>query len=154
MSHKVAIVMGSKSDVLVMQPAADVLDELKIDFESYVISAHRTPHKAMEFASGAVDAGFEVIIAGAGWAAHLAGFMAALTPLPVIGVPVKSSALNGLDALFSTVQMPLGVPVATVAIDGARSAGVLAAQIIGVSDLEVRRRVVEYKEKLAAQVGK
>ncbi|MBI2844131.1 MAG: 5-(carboxyamino)imidazole ribonucleotide mutase [Armatimonadetes bacterium] len=154
MSHKVAIVMGSKSDAGVMQPAADVLREFGINCEVHVISAHRTPKRATEFAEGAVDAGFKAIIAGAGGAAHLAGVMAAFTPLPVIGVPVKSAALNGLDSLLSTVQMPSGVPVATVSIDGAKNAGILAAQIIGVSDPEIRRKIVEYKERMAEQVGK
>ena len=154
MGHKVAIVMGSKTDAQVMQPAADILEEFRIDNEVYVISAHRTPHKAAEFASTAADSGFEVIIAGAGAAAHLAGVIASLTPLPVIGVPVKSQALNGLDSLLSMVQMPSGVPVATVAIDGARNAGILAAQIIGVSDPQVRQKIIDYKKKLADQVGK
>lgn len=154
MNHKVGIVMGSKSDAQVMQPAADILAEFRIQAEVFVISAHRTPLRAAEFASGAADNGFEVIIAGAGGAAHLAGVIASLTPLPVIGVPVKSAALNGLDSLLSIVQMPSGVPVATVAIDGSRNAGILAAQIIGVSDPVVRQRIVDYKKKLAEQVGK
>ena len=145
--------MGSKTDAQVMQPAADVLAEFGIEYEIYVISAHRTPKLAAEFASGAADAGFEVIIAGAGGAAHLAGVIASLTPLPVIGVPVKSQALNGMDSLLSIVQMPSGVPVAAVAIDGAKNAGILAAQIIGISDLDIRQKVIEYKERLAAQVG-
>ena len=154
MAHKVAIVMGSKSDAGVMQAAADILHEFGIDSEIHVISAHRMPKRATEFAESAVGAGFSAIIAGAGGAAHLAGVMAAFTPLPVIGVPVKSPALNGLDSLLSIVQMPSGVPVATVAIDGAKNAGILAAQIIGVSDPDIRRKIVEYKEKLAEQVGK
>lgn len=108
----------------------------------------------MEFASGAIEAGFEVIIAGAGGAAHLPGVIAAYTPLPVIGVPVKTQALGGMDSLLSIVQMPSGVPVATVAIDGAKNAGILAAQIIGVKDSEIQKKVVQYKEKLAAQVSK
>jgi 5-(carboxyamino)imidazole ribonucleotide mutase len=152
--HKVAIVMGSKSDMQVMQPAAEILEEFGIEREVHVISAHRTPHKAMEFASGAIEAGFEVIIAGAGGAAHLPGVIAAYTPLPVIGVPVKTQALGGMDSLLSIVQMPSGVPVATVAIDGAKNAGILAAQIIGVKDSEIQKKVVQYKEKLAAQVSK
>lgn len=147
-THKVAIVMGSKSDMQVMQPAADVLAEFGIEHEIHVISAHRTPKMASDFASGAVDAGFKVIIAGAGGAAHLAGVLASLTPLPVIGVPVKSQALNGMDSLLSIVQMPSGVPVATVAIDGAKNAGILAAQIIGVSDPAIRQKIVEYKDRL------
>jgi 5-(carboxyamino)imidazole ribonucleotide mutase len=146
--------MGSKSDMPVMQAAADVLGEFGIDTEVHVISAHRTPEKRAEFAKSAVDAGFEIIIAGAGGAAHLPGVIASLTPLPVIGVPVKSAALNGMDSLLSIVQMPSGVPVATVGIDAAKNAGILAAQIIGVSDAEIRRRVINHKDKLAAAVGK
>ncbi len=149
MSHKVAIVMGSKSDAGVMQPAADVLKEFGIDSETHVISAHRNPRRCAEFASGAAEAGFEVIIAGAGGAAHLPGVIASLTPLPVIGVPVKSAALNGMDSLLSIVQMPSGVPVATVGVDGAKNAGILAAQIIGVADPRVRQKVAEHKAKLA-----
>lgn len=146
--------MGSKSDTQVMQPASDILNEFGIENEVYVISAHRTPQKCAELAMGAVDAGFEVIIAGAGGAAHLPGVISSMTPLPVIGVPVKSAALNGMDSLLSIVQMPSGVPVATVGIDGAKNAGILAAQIIGVGDPSVQKKVVEYKEKLAGQVGK
>jgi 5-(carboxyamino)imidazole ribonucleotide mutase len=154
MQHKVAIVMGSKSDAQVMQPAADVLKEFSIDSEIHVISAHRTPHRCAEFATGAAEAGFEVIIGGAGGAAHLPGVISSMTPLPVIGVPVKSQSLNGMDSLLSIVQMPSGVPVATVGIDAATNAGILAAQIIGVADPEVRQKVIDYKAKLADQVGK
>lgn len=154
LSHKVAIVMGSKSDAQVMQPAADVLKEFGIESEIYVISAHRAPKRAAEFAAGAAGAGYSAIIAGAGGAAHLAGVMAAFTPLPVIGVPVKSAALNGMDSLLSIVQMPSGVPVATVAIDGAKNAGILAAQIIGVADPDIQSKIVKFKEKMADQVGK
>lgn len=146
--------MGSKSDAQVMQPASDVLNEFGIENEIHVISAHRTPHKCAEFAMGAADAGFEVIIGGAGGAAHLPGVISSMTPLPVIGVPVKSAALNGMDSLLSIVQMPSGVPVATVGIDGAKNAGILAAQIIGVGDPEIRQKVSDYKAKLAGQVGK
>ena len=151
---KVAILMGSASDMDVMKPAQTVLEEFNITCEVHVISAHRTPHRAIEFASNAADAGFDVIIAGAGAAAHLPGVLAALTPLPVIGVPVKSAALNGMDSLLSIVQMPSGVPVATVAIDGAKNAGILAAEIIGVRSPEVRKSIIEFKKKLAEQVGK
>lgn len=154
MGYKVAILMGSKSDSQVMQPASDILNEFGIECEIHVISAHRTPHRAADFASNAVDAGYKVIIAGAGGAAHLAGVLASLTPLPVIGVPVKSAALNGMDSLLSIVQMPSGVPVATVGIDGAKNAGILAAQIIGVGDSDIQKKIVEYKERLAEQVGK
>ncbi len=147
--------MGSKSDMGVMQPAADVLiNEFGIVADVMVMSAHRTPKAVAELAEGAVDAGYDVIIAGAGGAAHLAGVIAALTPLPVIAVPVKSAALNGLDSLLSMVQMPSGVPVATVAIDGAKNAGILAAQIIGVGDKGVQKKVVEFKENMAAALGK
>lgn len=149
---RVAILMGSVSDKDVMHPAEAILKELGIQTETHVISAHRTPHRAFEFASSAAEAGFDVIIAGAGGAAHLPGVLAALTPLPVIGVPVKSSALNGLDSLLSIVQMPPGVPVATVGIDAARNAGILAAEIIGVRNPEVRSAVAEYKRKLAESV--
>lgn len=155
MAHKVAILMGSKSDMGVMQPAADVLsNEFGIQADVMVMSAHRTPKAVADFAEGAVDAGYEVVIAGAGGAAHLAGVIAAFTPLPVIAVPVKSAALNGLDSLLSMVQMPSGVPVATVAIDGGKNAGILAAQIIGVGDKAVQKKVVEFKENMAAQLGK
>jgi 5-(carboxyamino)imidazole ribonucleotide mutase len=148
MRHKVAIVMGSKSDAQVLQAAADILAEFGIEHEVHVISAHRTPKRAAEFAAGAAEAGFEVIIAGAGGAAHLPGVIASLTPLPVIGVPVNTKALAGLDSLLSIVQMPSGVPVATVGIDAAKNAGILAAQILGTADPEVRRKVVEYNARL------
>ena len=149
MTGKVAIVMGSKSDAEIMQKAADALTEFGIASETFVISAHRTPHRAFEFASNAENNGFEVIIAGAGGAAHLPGVIAGITPLPVIGVPVKSASLNGLDSLLSIVQMPSGVPVATVAIDGATNAGILAAQILSVKYPELREAVRKHKEKLA-----
>lgn len=151
MSGKVAIVIGSKSDSDVMKLAADVLREFGIASETFVISAHRTPHQAFDFASKAEENGFEVIIAGAGGAAHLPGVIAGLTPLPVIGVPVKSAALNGLDSLLSIVQMPSGVPVATVAIDGAKNAGILAAQILSVKYPDLRDTVKKHKNKLAGK---
>lgn len=154
MRARVAILMGSSSDSEVMQPAVDVLKEFGIETEVHVISAHRTPERAFEYAKGAAAAGLDVIIAGAGGAAHLPGVLAALTPLPVIGVPVKSAALNGLDSLLSIVQMPSGVPVATVGINGAKNAGILAAEIIGVRDGDVRKKVQDYKAKLAQLVGK
>ena len=152
MIGKVAIVMGSTSDAEIMQRAADALDDFGIENHTYVISAHRTPHAAFEFASKAEENGFEVIIAGAGGAAHLPGVIAGITLLPVIGVPVKSAALNGMDSLLSIVQMPSGVPVATVAIDGARNAGILAAQILGVKYPELREAVKKHKDKLARAV--
>lgn len=147
--------MGSKSDVQIMQAAADVLGrEFGIESETHVISAHRTPILAAEFSANAAANGFEVIIAGAGMAAHLAGVLAAFTPLPVIGVPIKGASFEGMDALLSMVQMPPGVPVATVAVNGAKNAGILAAQIIGAGDPEIRQKIAEYKERLAEQIGK
>lgn len=146
---EVAIVMGSSSDLPVMSAAQTVLDELEISSMVAIVSAHRTPMRLYEFASTAVDKGFRVIIAGAGGAAHLPGMIAAISPLPVVGVPVSATKLQGEDALMSIVQMPAGVPVATVAIDGARNAGILAAQIIGAADAGVRQRVVRMKEALA-----
>ncbi|HOV79006.1 MAG TPA: 5-(carboxyamino)imidazole ribonucleotide mutase [Bacillota bacterium] len=148
----VGIVMGSDSDLPVMKEAAGVLGELGIDSETVIISAHRVPERTAEYARTAAGRGLAVIIAGAGGAAHLPGVIAAHTPLPVIGVPISSSPLNGVDALYAVVQMPSGVPVATVAINGARNAGILAAQIIGATDPEVRSAVVSLKEKMARQV--
>ena len=148
----VGIIMGSDSDLPVMQGAADMLDELGIPYEMTIVSAHRTPRRLYEYAEGAEARGLKVIIAGAGGAAHLPGMAAAITPLPVIGVPVKSSALSGEDSLLSIVQMPPGVPVATVAINGARNAGILAAQILAVADHALAQRVREYKQGLEAMV--
>ncbi|MBI3945718.1 MAG: 5-(carboxyamino)imidazole ribonucleotide mutase [Armatimonadetes bacterium] len=144
--------MGSDSDLPVMQEAVSVLKELGVATERHILSAHRTPHRAMEFAEGAEEKGIAVIIAGAGGAAHLPGVVAALTPLPVIGVPIQSPALNGLDSLLSIVQMPAGVPVATVGIGAARNAGILAAEILGVKDPQVREKVRQFKARLAASV--
>jgi 5-(carboxyamino)imidazole ribonucleotide mutase len=149
---RVGIIMGSDSDLPVMQAAADILGELGIAFEMTIVSAHRTPKRLYDYAESAVDRGLRVIIAGAGGAAHLPGMAAAITPLPVIGVPVKTAALSGQDSLLSIVQMPAGVPVATVAIDGAKNAGLLAAQILGASDAEVRGRIVRFKQGLEAMV--
>ena len=148
----VGIIMGSESDLPVMRQAADLLEELGVPFELTIVSAHRTPRRLFEYAETAVERGLRVIIAGAGGAAHLPGMAAAITPLPVIGVPVKSSALSGQDSLLSIVQMPAGVPVATVAIDGARNAGILAAQILGVSDAGLMERVARLKRDLEAMV--
>jgi 5-(carboxyamino)imidazole ribonucleotide mutase len=148
----VGIIMGSDSDLPVMREAAGALSELGVPFEMTIVSAHRTPRRLYDYAAGAVDRGLRVIVAGAGGAAHLPGMAAALTPLPVIGVPVKTSALSGQDSLLSIVQMPAGVPVATVAINGARNAGILAAQIIGASDPAVRGRVLRMKQDLEAMV--
>ncbi|MGB9620464.1 MAG: 5-(carboxyamino)imidazole ribonucleotide mutase [Armatimonadota bacterium] len=151
MPGKVAILMGSKSDAEVMKAASEALDEFGVENDTFVMSAHRNPKDVAEFASTAEEKGYEVIIAGAGMAAHLPGVIAALTPLPVIGVPTKSAALGGLDSLLSIVQMPSGVPVATVAIDGARNAGILAAVILSVKYPELREAVKKHKEKLAGK---
>ena len=149
---KVGIIMGSDSDLPVMQAAADALDELQVAYELTIVSAHRTPRRLYDYAEQAVDRGLSVIIAGAGGAAHLPGMVAAITPLPVVGVPVKSRAMGGQDSLLSIVQMPAGVPVATVAIDGARNAGLLAAQIVATADPALRRRLADFKRRLEAQV--
>jgi 5-(carboxyamino)imidazole ribonucleotide mutase len=148
----VGIIMGSDSDLPVMREARDVLTELGVPWEMTIVSAHRTPKRLYEYAQTAVERGLRVIVAGAGGAAHLPGMAAALTPLPVIGVPVKTSALSGQDSLLSIVQMPAGVPVATVAINGAKNAGILAAQILGASDPLVRERVAQLKYRLEASV--
>jgi 5-(carboxyamino)imidazole ribonucleotide mutase len=149
---QVGIIMGSDSDLPVMQNAADILCELNIAHEMTIVSAHRTPGRLYEYAQQARGRGLRVIIAGAGGAAHLPGMVAAISPLPVIGVPVKSSTLSGEDSLLSIVQMPPGVPVATVAINGAKNAGILAAQILGASDPAVLDRVERYKRDLEAMV--
>ncbi|HON43064.1 MAG TPA: 5-(carboxyamino)imidazole ribonucleotide mutase [Bacillota bacterium] len=149
---RVGVVMGSQSDLAKMSKARETLSELGIECELRVISAHRTPEEAAAYARNAEERGLCVIIAGAGGAAHLAGIMAAYTALPVIGVPIASGALGGFDALCATVMMPSGVPVATVAIDGAANAGILAAQIIALSDGEVKQRLVEYRWTIAEKV--
>ena len=146
--------MGSLSDRKVMQEAADVLKELGISFEMEIVSAHRTPERMLEYAAGARNRGLKAIIAGAGGAAHLPGMVASLTSLPVIGVPVLSSnSIDGWDSVLSILQMPSGVPVATVALNGARNAGILAAQIIGSGDSEVGRRLDSFKESLKEKVA-
>jgi 5-(carboxyamino)imidazole ribonucleotide mutase len=145
--------MGSTSDLPVMEDAAKVLNELQIPFEMNALSAHRTPDKVEEFAKSAAGRGIRVIIAGAGMAAHLPGVIAAMTPLPVIGVPIKGS-LEGLDSLLAIVQMPPGIPVATVAINGARNAGILAAQIIATGDTELMNKMVKFKEELKDKIIK
>ena len=150
--RKVGIIMGSDSDLPVVEKAIDVLKELDIPYEVHVYSAHRTPAEARDFSVNARARGFGVIIAAAGKAAHLAGVIAAGTTLPVIGIPVKSSTLDGLDALLSTVQMPGGIPVATVAIDGAKNAGLLAAQMLSISDLELAAKLDEQRRKAAEGV--
>jgi 5-(carboxyamino)imidazole ribonucleotide mutase len=149
----VGIIMGSQSDLKVMREAANFLEEMKIPFELTIVSAHRTPQRMVDYASSARERGLKVIIAGAGGAAHLPGMIASLTSLPVIGVPVKSStSLDGWDSILSILQMPAGVPVATVAVDGAQNAGILAAQILGAGDNGIARKLDEYKAGLRKKV--
>lgn len=143
----VGIIMGSDSDYEVMAGVAEVLKELDVKHEIQIVSAHRTPDKMFEYARMARDRGVSVIVAGAGGSAHLPGMVAALTCLPVIGVPVKTKAMNGLDSLLSIVQMPAGVPVATVPVNGAATAGLLAARILSIEDLSLQNRLVEYMKK-------
>ncbi|NJB82140.1 5-(carboxyamino)imidazole ribonucleotide mutase [Wenyingzhuangia aestuarii] len=150
---KVAIVMGSDSDLPVMQQAIDILKEFEIEVEVDIVSAHRTPEKLVDFSNNAHKRGVSVIIAGAGGAAHLPGMVASMSPLPVIGVPVKSSnSIDGWDSILSILQMPGGVPVATVALNGAKNAGILAAQIIGATNSTVLDTIVAYKESLKTKV--
>ncbi len=150
----VGIIMGSRSDLEVMREAADVLKELGVRFELTVVSAHRTPQRMMDYARTARERGLKAIIAGAGGAAHLPGMVASVTTLPVIGVPIKSrNSIDGIDSLLSIVQMPAGVPVATVAVNGAMNAGLLAAQVMGSSDGALADRLDAYKKGLAAKVG-
>lgn len=156
MTARVGILMGSDSDWPLMQGAADVLDDFGIEYEADVLSAHRMPDETLDYAKSAADRGIRVIIAGAGGAAHLPGVVAAVTPLPVIGVPVPLAQLDGMDSLLSIVQMPTGIPVATVAIGNAKNAGLLAVRILSVSDdvdgVELRRAMVEYQAKMKEQV--
>jgi len=149
---QVGIIMGSDSDLPIMQKCADALDEFGIGWEMVISSAHRHPGKTARYARGAADAGLKVIIAGAGGAAHLPGVIASMTLLPVIGVPIAIEPLGGVDSLYSIVQMPQGVPVATVSINGAYNAGLLAAQIMAVQDEKLRNRLNSYRQKLAAKV--
>lgn len=152
-SSKVGIIMGSKSDLKIMEAAANILKEFDIEFEMSVVSAHRTPEAMMDFAKNARGAGFNVIIAGAGGAAHLPGMVAAVSTLPVIGVPIRSSnSIDGWDSVLSILQMPAGVPVATVALDGAMNAGILAAEIIGSFDSAVAQKLEQHKSALKAKV--
>jgi len=144
---KVAIIMGSKSDYPVVQKAEAMLDKFNVEYETRIISAHRTPKQAEEFAANAEANGFGCVIAAAGKAAHLAGVLAATTPLPVIGIPMKSSTMDGLDSLLSVVQMPKGVPVATVAIDGAENAAILAVQILAAADPALRQAIKDFKKQ-------
>jgi len=149
---KIAIIMGSDSDLPVMKDCAEFLDELGIEYIVDIVSAHRTPDKMFKFARDAKKNGIAVIVAGAGGAAHLPGMVASLTPLPVIGVPIKSAHLSGLDSLLSIVSMPPGIPVATMAVNGAKNAGILAAKILGVSDPAVYEKVEEYMKSLEDMV--
>ena len=151
---KVAIIMGSKSDWPVVQKAANMLTDFGVEIEKRIISAHRTPKQAEEFAANAEANGIDVIIAAAGKAAHLAGVLAATTSLPVIGIPMKSSTMDGLDSLLSVVQMPKGVPVATVAIDGAENAALLAIQMMGLKYPELRQAMKDYKKKMEEDIVK
>src|SRR3954464_11387072 len=150
----VGIIMGSDSDLKVMEDAATILRQFNIEFELTVVSAHRTPHRMIEYAQKAKERGLKVIIAGAGGAAHLPGMVAAITTLPVIGVPIKSSnSIDGWDSVLSILQMPNGVPVATVALNAAKNAGILAAQILGCSDAKISAAISHYKKELGHEVG-
>ena len=154
-AKQVGIIMGSTSDLQVMHAAAEFLDELGIGYELTIVSAHRTPERLMEYGQTAADRGLKVIVAGAGGAAHLPGMIASVTPLPVIGVPVKASiSMDGWDSVLSILQMPGGVPVATVALNGAKNAGILAAQILGAGDPAILSKVASYKESLKDKVLK
>lgn len=149
----VGVIMGSQSDLRIMKEAAEILEEFNISYELTVVSAHRTPHRLVDYATAARKRGIKVVIAGAGGAAHLPGMIASLTSLPVIGVPIKSSnSIDGWDSVLSILQMPAGVPVATVALDGARNAGILAAQILGSSDKDVARKIESFKKSLQQKV--
>ena len=153
MKPQVGIIMGSKSDLPIMQEAADVLTELGVPFEINIVSAHRTPELMYDYAKSAAERGLKVIVAGAGGAAHLPGMTASLTPLPVIGVPIKSrNSIDGWDSVLSILQMPGGIPVATVALDGAKNAGILAAKVIGSSDPELLKKLQDYMETLKQKV--
>lgn len=150
---RVSIIMGSDSDLPVMKPAAEFLDSLNIPYELTIVSAHRTPDRMIDFAKNAHKRGVQVIVAGAGGAAHLPGMVASITPLPVIGVPVKSSnSIDGWDSILSILQMPSGIPVATVALNGGKNAGILAATILGSADEKVRKQIEEYKAQLTEAV--
>ena len=155
MNPKVSIIMGSTSDLPIMEQDAKLLDEFEIPFEINALSAHRTPDKAMDFSRNAAGRGIRVIIAGAGGAAHLPGVVAALTPLPVIGVPIKASiSIDGWDSILSILQMPPGIPVATVGLDGAMNAGILAVQILGAGDPVIMGKMIQFKESLASKINK
>lgn len=154
MKPLVGIIMGSDSDLPVMQDAAKILDEFKIPYELTIASAHRTPDRLSEYSKLATKRGLKVIIAGAGGSAHAAGMVAAHTPIPVIGVPTKGKSLDGLDSLLSIVQMPPGIPVATVGINSAKNAGILAVSILGLDDPDLQKKLVAYKEKMSSEVTK
>lgn len=155
MTPQVSIIMGSTSDMKIMEEAAKFFDEMEIPYEINALSAHRVPELVMDFAKNAHKRGIKVIIAGAGGAAHLPGVVAALTPLPVIGVPIKSSnSIDGWDSILSILQMPAGIPVATVALDGARNAGILAAQIMATGNDELRNKIIAFKTDLAKKIEK
>lgn len=149
MTHKVAILMGSPNDMDKMRPAAEILERFGIEADVQVASAHRTPAKVMALASGAREQGYAAFICGAGMAAHLAGVVAAHTTLPVVGVPLSGGALNGVDALYSTVQMPKGVPVATVAVDGAMNAGILVAEMLAITDTDLQAKLADHRKEIA-----
>ena len=152
---KVGIIMGSKSDLPIMQEAVDILKDFGISNEVDIVSAHRTPDKMLEYGKNAHQSGVSVIIAGAGGAAHLPGMIASLTPLPVIGVPIKSrNSIDGWDSILSILQMPSGVPVATVALNGSKNAGILAAKILGTSQKDIQNKIIEYKSELKTKVIK
>jgi len=149
---KIAIIMGSDSDLPIMQDAANILEEFDVEYEITIVSAHRTPERMFDYAKEATSKNFKIIIAGAGGSAHLPGMVASLTHLPVIGVPIQSKAMSGLDSLYSIVQMPPGVPVATVAINGAKNAGLLAIQILAISDKMLSDKFIEYKHQMKTEV--
>ena len=151
MTYKVAILMGSPNDMDKMKPAADMLERFGIEADVRVHSAHRTPAKVTELASTAREQGYSAFICGAGMAAHLAGVVAAHTTLPVVGVPLSGGAINGVDALYSTVQMPKGIPVATVAIDGAMNAGILVTEMLAISDPDLAAKLTEHREEISRQ---
>ena len=151
--YKIGIIMGSKSDYPVMKEAVKIIQEFKIDYEVDIVSAHRTTEKMMEYSKNAHQKGINVIIAGAGGAAHLPGMVASISPLPVIGVPIKSrNSIDGWDSILSILQMPGGVPVATVALDGAKNAGILAVEILGSNDPKIQEKVINYKKNLEEKV--
>ena len=155
MKPRVSIIMGSTSDLPIMEKAAKILEEFEIPFEINALSAHRTPDQAADFAKNAYDRGVRVVIAGAGGAAHLPGVIASMTPVPVVGVPIKASiSIDGWDSLLSIVQMPPGIPVATVGLDGAQNAGILAAQILAAGDDELMKKIVSFKENLKSKIIK